>query len=51
MKAVSIKNPCNKMPFRVFDKLKNGIQNFVLRFGFYFNMKNEFHITDYCFHV
>ena len=27
------------MPFRVFDKFKNKIQNFILRFCFYLNMK------------
>ena len=30
-----------KVPFRVFDKLKNEIQNFIRRFCFYLNMKNE----------
>ena len=39
-----------KVPFRVFDKLKNEIQKFMIRFCFYFNMRNESQITDmYCY--
>ena len=33
-----------KVPSRVFDKMKNGIQIFILRFCFYFNMRNEIEI-------
>ena len=40
-----------KVPFRFFDKLKNEIQNFILRFCFYFNKEDEIQITDYHFHV
>ena len=40
-----------KVPFWVFDKLKNEIQNFMARFCFYFNMEKEIQITDYYFHV
>ena len=36
---------------RVFDKLKNKIQSFIVRFCFYFNMKNEIQIIEYYFHV
>ena len=39
------------MPFHVFDKLKNKIQNFILRFCFYIKMKNEVQIIGYYFHV
>ena len=39
-----------KVPFRVFEKLKNEIQNFILRFYFYLIMKNEIQITDFHFH-
>ena len=34
-----------KVPSRVFDKMKNGIQVFMLRFCFYLNMRNEIEIT------
>ena len=34
---------------RVFDKLKNGIQKFVIRFWFYLNMKNERQTINYNF--
>ena len=37
--------------FRFFDKLKNGIQNSILRFCFYFNKEDEIQITDNHFHV
>ena len=40
-----------KVPFRVFHKLKNEIQNFIVRFCFCLNMKNEIQIFDYHFHV
>ena len=40
-----------KVPFRFFDKLKNEIQNSILRFCFYFNKEDEIQITDYHFHV
>ena len=30
-----------KVPFRFFDKLKNEIQNSILRFCFYFNKEDE----------
>ena len=40
-----------KVPFRFFDKLKNEIQNSMLRFCFYFNKEGEIQITDYHFHV
>ena len=34
-----------------FDKLKNEIQNSILRFRFYFNKEDEIQITDYHFDV
>ena len=40
-----------KVPFRVFNKMKNEIQNFRLRFFVYLNMKNEIQIIDFHFHV
>ena len=42
-----------KVPFRVFDKLKKSqkIQNFILRFCFYLNMRNEIQIFNYYFLV
>ena len=43
--------PVRKVLFRVFDKLKNEIQNSRLRFCFYFNAKNEIQIIDCYFHV
>ena len=39
------------MPFRIFDKLKNEIQKFMIRFSFDLNMQNEIRIIDYYFHV
>ena len=36
----------HKVPFRFFDKLKNEIQNSVLRFCFYFNKEDEIQITE-----
>ena len=36
-----------KVQFRDFDKLKNKIQNSILRFSFYLIMKNEIQIVDY----
>ena len=47
--AVTIRVP--KVPFHVFDKLKNEIQKFIIKFCFYHNMKNEIQIIDYYFHV
>ena len=41
----------SKVPFHFFDKLKNEIQNSILRFCFYFNKEDEIQITDYHFHV
>ena len=49
LQTISIRVP--KVPFRVFDKLKNEIQNSILRFCFYFNKEDEIQITDYHFHV
>ena len=40
-----------KVPFRVFDKLKNEIQKLITKFCFYHNMKSEIQIIDYYFHV
>ena len=40
-----------KVPFRFFNKLKNEIQNSILRFCFYFNKEDEIQITDYHSHV
>ena len=40
-----------KRPFRFSDKLKNKIQNSILRFYFYFHKEHEIQITDYHFHV
>ena len=36
-----------KVPFRVFEKLKNEFQNSILRFCFYFNKEGKIQITDY----
>ena len=35
--------------FHVFDKLKNEIENVIVRFCFYLNMKNKIRIFDYHF--
>ena len=40
-----------KAPFHFFDKLKNEIQNSILRFCFYFNKEDEIEITDYSFPI
>ena len=40
-----------KEPFHIFDKLKNEIQKFIIRFCFYLNMKNGIQIIGYYFHV
>ena len=40
-----------KVPLRIFDKLKNEIKKFIIRFCFYNNMKNEIQIIGYYFHV
>ena len=40
-----------KVPFHVFNKVKNGIQKFIIRFCFYLNMKNKIEIIDYYFQV
>ena len=48
MKSIPIRVP--KVPFRVFDKLENKIQKFMIRSCFYLNMKNEIQIIDYYFH-
>ena len=40
-----------KASFRSFDKLKNEIQNSILRFWFYFNKEYEIQLTEYDFHV
>ena len=50
-KDVRNKIRVSKVPFRFFDKLKNKIQNSMLRFCFYFNKEDEIQITDYHFHV
>ena len=49
LRSRSVREP--KVPFRVFDQLKNEIQNSKLRFCFYFNKKDEIQIIDYHFHV
>ena len=49
LRSRSVREP--KVPFRVFDKLKNKIQNSILRFCFYFNKKDKIQIIDYHFHV
>ena len=49
LRSRSVREP--KVPFRVFDQLKNEIQNSILRFCFYFNKEDEIQITDYHFHV
>ena len=38
-----------KVSVRVFDKLKNENQEFMIRFCFYLNMKNEVEIIDFLF--
>ena len=48
---MSLKIRVLKVPFRIFDKLKNEIQKFMIRFSFDLNMKNEIRIIDYYFHV
>ena len=40
-----------KVPFHVFDKLKNEIQKFMIRFCFYLDMKHKIQINNYYFHV
>ena len=40
-----------KLPFLVFNKLKNEVQTFITRFRCYFNMKNEIQIIDHYFHA
>ena len=40
-----------KVPFRIFDKLKNEIQNSILRFCFHVNTKSEIQIINCHFHV
>ena len=40
-----------KVAFRVFHKLKNEIQNCIVRFCFCLNMKNEIQIFRYHFHA
>ena len=49
LRSRSVREP--KVPFRVFDQLKNKIQNSILRFCFYFNNKDKIQIIDYHFHV
>ena len=49
LRSRSVREP--KVPFRVFDQLKNEIQNSILKFCFYFNKKDEIQIIDYHFHV
>ena len=49
LRSRSVREP--KVPFRVFDQLKNKIQNSILRFCFYFNKKDKIQIIDYHFHV
>ena len=44
-------NPCTQGANRFFNKLKNEIQNSILRFCFNFNKEDEIQITDYHFHV
>ena len=48
---LSLKIRVPKVPFWIFDKLKNEIQKFMIRFSFDLNMKNEIRIIDYYFHV
>ena len=53
---IEIKDGCKlirvrKVPFRFFDKLKNEIQNPILRFCFYFNKEDDIQITDCHFRV
>ena len=36
-----------EMLFHVFNKLKNEIQNFIVRFCFYLNMKNKIQILEF----
>ena len=42
--TVTIRLP--KVPFCFFDKLKNKIQNFILRFCFYFTKEDDIQIID-----
>ena len=50
--CVNEKRICvTKVPFCVFDKLKNKIQNFILRFCFYLNMESEIQIIDHYLYV
>ena len=39
----------SKVPFRIFDKLKNKIQNFLLKFCFCHNIKDKTQIIDFYF--
>ena len=41
--------PVSKVPFHVFHKLKNKIQNFIARFCFYLSMKNEIQMFKFYF--
>ena len=41
--AYSLQIRILKVPFRVFDKLKNEVQSSILRFCFYVNKKDEIH--------
>ena len=43
-------NPCTQSAIHVFEKLENEIQNFIVRFCFYLNIKNEIQIFDYHYH-
>ena len=40
-----------KVPFRIFDKLKNEIQKLMIRFCFYLNMKSKIQIIEYYFNA
>ena len=44
-------NPCTQSAISCFYKLKNEIQNSIIRFCFYFNKKDKIQIIDYHFHV
>ena len=46
-----LRNQVPKVHFGIFGKLKNQIQNFILRFCFQLNMKNEIQINDHYFRI
>ena len=44
-------NPCTQSVIPFFNKLKNEVQNSILRFCFYSNKEDRIQAADYHFHV